>query len=324
VRVGFIGGMPAILGGGGLEIQMDQTASALKALGLEVVRAHERASPCDVIHAFGADPSTWNHLRNWNSFQAPLVISPVLVVSSGLQRRVEPLASRLRFGMTTTANMRRTVVRSASHLVALHEGERRDLIEWYQVSESMVSVIGNGSDARVEDARPDLARDGFVVVGTVGDRKRQLDLVQAWLPEWPPLSVVGPMTTGWKRRSEFERLVGAKSNVRWIGKLERHEVWQVQSTCIGTISASVAEGESLALLDSLRLGTPVFVREGHGAASLFSRFGRGVSMFDSMRDLAQLVESAQHRKGALVPIKPPTWQEVGESLIDVYRRVLSL
>lgn len=323
MRVGFLGGVPSLIGGGGLEVQMRETAAALGDLGIEVVPQHAAGEQVDIVHAFGADPSMWNHLRNWTRNVVPLVLSPILVIASPAQRRFEFALSRLRMGASNSATMRRSVVLRADRIIALHGGEARDLRRWYGIPDDRITVIGNGSRAEVPGESADLRRDGVVVVGTVGERKRQLELVNWWKREWPTLHIAGPMSAGWSGSAQFTAAVLEKDNVSYLGRIEPAELWKLQQRSIATISASVAEGESLAVIDSLRLGTKAIVRQGPGVSSLSARYGDGVLSYGGPGELEELLCTRRGYVDSPPPVRPASWEEVGRQIADIYAGLLS-
>ncbi len=73
LTLGFVGGVPAVMGGGGLEIQIAQTARALEGLGHRVVRLECAAADdgIDVVHGFHAEPALWHWLPHWTRERPP-------------------------------------------------------------------------------------------------------------------------------------------------------------------------------------------------------------------------------------------------------------
>src|SRR4051794_9012145 len=97
LSIGFLGGVPPALGGGGLELQRQRTAAALDARGAQVIDV-EAAGPdasFDVLHAFGAEPGTWQTLSHWTRNRCPLVVSPVIVIGPGRADYAQRLSSRV-------------------------------------------------------------------------------------------------------------------------------------------------------------------------------------------------------------------------------------
>jgi glycosyltransferase involved in cell wall biosynthesis len=326
MRVGLVGGVPPFMGGGGLEVQIDKTAEALRTQGVDVFVSHtsnESDKPLDIIHMFGADPSNWNYLRNWTINRCPLVVSPVLVFDSMRQARFERYLSRLRIGPTTTSGMRRGVVLAADHVVALHDGEREQVIRWYSVSSESVSVVPNGSSAIPADGD----RAGplfFVCAGTINARKGQLALIRDWRPEFPDLVLAGPLSLQGSEAREFEEILRSKRNIVWRGRVSHIDLWSLQSRACATVSYSQSEGESLVVLDSLALNTPVLVRQSAATEHLRRRYGNGVLPFDTVDDfvstVSSLVAGSSHTSERTFSM-PPRWSEVGSRLVSIYERL---
>lgn len=315
MRVAMIGGTPSVIGRGGLEVQMSETGTALARAGIELVDPWSNRGPTpDLLHVFGADPSAWNMLRNSNRVHGPIVLSSVLVLSRGRTALVESLQSRLTIGGQNTASMRRSSIRAADAVVALHVGERDYLRQAYSVDQSRIRVIGNGSSAASFASDHS---DDYVVVGTIGPRKRQYELASEWPLDGPSLIFIGDLLQGWTDAENFMRLVSNRSNLRWLGHLPQQDVWDHQARAAATISASEVEGESLALLDCLRLGKPVLVVESPASASLTARFGDAVIASSSIRQLIRAATSGwlKHRT---VSRRPPSWDDVAIQLLALY------
>lgn len=323
MRVAILGGIPRGLGGGGLEIQMRESARALSALGVDVVDPwlDPADAPVDVIHLFGADPSTWQYLRNANRMPKRVVVSPVVVVNRHRNALIERLQGRFRLVGANTASMRRDVIARADSIIALHAAEKSFLTRAYGLAPSRVSVVGNGSRASSTGDAPVWAagQPYFCAVGTVGDRKQQLELARSWPTEHDfRLLIVGGADPSWTRLREFRTLVDAHPKVEWVGGVAQGQVWDIQGGAIATISASRVEGESLALIDSLALGRPVVVRSSSAGRALASRFGQGVRSFRDDRELLKVIRHLGQKEQLSVQ-SPPTWSEVAADLLAVYR-----
>src|SRR5438445_608528 len=123
LRIAFLGGLPAIIGRGGLEIQMDRTADGLRSLGHEVVRAEMANADVafDVLHVFGSEPTAWHLLRHIH-LPAPIVVTPLVSISPGIEQVL--LWTSARVPVLTSTRMRRLVLARANAIVALTEYEK--------------------------------------------------------------------------------------------------------------------------------------------------------------------------------------------------------
>lgn len=322
LRVGLVGGTPPLLGSGGLEIQMSQTSRALQAIGVEVHEQFGRPVDLDILHIFGADPASWNNLRNSQLANIPVVLSPVLMFESRVNRVVEPLISRMRLAGSTAATMRRSLMRSAALCIALHHGEKSLISRCYGIPESRIAVVGNGSNATAITPAPyGSTTAGIVAVGTIGERKRQLELVRMWRSTWPPLVLAGSVNSEWAGYSGFQAAVESKVNVSYIGRLPQAELWNLQARSLATISMSAVEGESLALLDSFRLGKPVISYAASHTRMLRTRFG-AVHAFRSEAELDAAIRHLSVSPAAAGLIRPPSWEDVALKLKGHYQQVL--
>lgn len=316
MRIALLGGTPPLLGHGGLEVQIAETGAALRRLGVDVVEPwSSNDERLDAIHFFGADPATWNWLRNSQGTVSPVVLSPVLVLSPRRNALVERLQSRTTWLGQNTASMRSAVIRSASRVVALHRAEARYLQSAYGLTPTLIDVVGNGSDA-VQSGSSAFGGSYLICVGTVGPRKSQLQLARRWGPEHPRLLFAGPMQDGWANRDEFLELVRAKANMDYLGPVARGELWDIQASAKATVSASEVEGESLAVLDSLRLGTPVAVRTSAASSALHERFGGGIVAHSDVDAL--VAHLGRQTEFPRVVERPPTWDDVARRLLSIY------
>jgi glycosyltransferase involved in cell wall biosynthesis len=326
LRVGFLGGVPAPLGGGGLELQIARTAAALERRGVEVVRLEQEAEPreFDVLHAFGAEPSVWHLLEHWTRNPAPLVLTPVIVVSPGREERLLRLSARLP-GLLTTGRMKRRLVARADALIAGSDYERELLISGLGAPAERVSVIGNGAQAPAAArgapeggaALPEsVPAEGFVLLlGTVSPRKRQLETVAA-LAGAGPVVVAGGFAGDAAERARWDRAV-AESGAVWLGHVaDPAVVAALLRSARALVHLSGAEVQSLAVLEALAAATPVVLsdipshRELAAAHPAFVRIVSGPA--DVPRALAEL-------SGPLGdPPAIPTWDDIAARLVTVY------
>lgn len=327
VKIGVMGGVHAALGGAGLEVQMRESVAALRDLGQEVIELPS-ASPdtqFDLVHAFGAHPANWYMIRNWTRARVPLVVSPVITVpSNGLKRAALGRLSRYRPGMSTSFTMARDVALAAASVIALTEVERELLLEM-GVDRARVEVIGNGSDA-ASFISPGLTPTAvvspprLVMVGAISPRKMQLEVVAA-VRGHALLTIVG----GSDPSSDYGRRfadAALADHVRWLGHVaDRQALLHEQRSADALVLLSREEGESLAVLDSLAMGTPVILSDIPPHRDLARRYPDGVHLVSGIRELADRVGRRDlpvlHQALAV-----PTWHDIAARLIQVYASVL--
>ena len=325
-RIALLGGVPPALGGGGLELQMERTAAALRRRGHQVDHAErlEEGDTFDVLHAFGSEANVWFDVHHWRRSQAPLVLSPVIVTSPGRVERRLILGAAVP-GLMTTARMKRELLVRADAVVCLTAYER-DLAGRLGRRAGNVTVIGNGADPLAPEALPEpppeLPDEPFaLLLGAVSERKRQAEILAAIGGRLPAV-VVG----GWAGRPEsrpaFERELERGGGV-WLGELADPALIQaIQRRALGQVLLSTAETQSLAVLEALAVGLPVVVSDIPSHRDLNAKHPGLVRI---VRDPVGAVEALLALRGAPrpppAPAPVPTWDDVAAELEKVYAGV---
>jgi glycosyltransferase involved in cell wall biosynthesis len=324
-RVAVIGGVPATLGGGGLERQVERTAAALRAVGVDARQIGDVTPDWafDVLHVFGHTADVGHYLHHWRRQPARLVVSPVVVVPPAREWRLR-LATRLPIP-AFEPRVLRALAERADRLIALTRWEADLLRQIGGKRAAAISIVGNGVEPAGElPDRAELARhigaelpDRYaIVVGAVSDRKRQAEVARA-LAGSEPLIAVG----GWEGpsgdRERFDRLVTATGG-RWLGEIgERRIVDGLIAEATALVHLSEAEGESLAVLEALALGTPCVLSDLPQQRELALRWPRAVTI---VADSAAVAGALADLPATVAPLDPPvpSWEDVARSLAAVY------
>lgn len=316
VRVALLGGVPAVLGGGGLEIQLEETANALRLAGCQVSRGEP--ADVDVIHLFGAEPSGWHWLQHWIRNPVPLVVSPVLASSSRLSRMRQSFVSRaVPFG--TPTRMRREVLDRSSAVIALTGHESDQLRRTYGVPGKKLVTLGNGSDARSRAERA--PAEGWVIqVGTVTGHKRQVEIAESLVSLGVGCRIAGGADA--EHSSVLERLARSNPSIQWCGHLPRTEVLRMTARASALVLFSVGEGQSLGVLDALALGIPVILSDIPVHRELAQVCTGHVRVIRTLDELGAGLEWAKAAR-QLPPPAIMTWSDVAGHLISLYQRLCS-
>lgn len=319
MRIGILGGVPAALGGGGLEVQIAQTAAALERRGHDVVRV-ETAGPAadwDVLHAFGAEGNVQFAVHHWTRASSPLVISPVLVISPGTMEWAQHATARFPV-VATAAAERRRLLRRADALIAITGYEARVLRR--QVGRrARVSVIPNGVQIVAPGAGGGEA-DGVLLLGAVSRRKRQREALEA-LAGTSPIVVAGPFSGEAGERRAWEAAL-ATSGARWLGHVDRpDEVARLLTDAAVLVHWSEAEVQSLAVLEAIAYGTPAVVSDIPSHRELAAAYPGWVRVATDAESLRTQVALARRSPPAGPAPRPATWDDVAALLEPVYERV---
>jgi glycosyltransferase involved in cell wall biosynthesis len=320
--IGFAGGIPPALGGGGMELQMQRTAEALERLGHRVARVE--AAPADtrfdVLHAFHSEAWLTQVLPHWKHNRCPLVTSPVLTIRPGLEQRTMRIARRIPV-LHTSARQRSDVFRAADAIVALTEHERDLLVSQLGAPAERVRVIPNGVTP-IEQAQlptlPDGVPDGpfALMVGNVSSRKRQAEVLAAAAGRLP-FVIVGGFEGSERTRLAWLEAVERYGAV-WLGELhDQPSVRALQAAAAALVLVSAAEGQSLALLECLAVGTPAVVSDIPAHRELSERFPEHVHLVGAPAEIGVELDRLRSRP-APPPAGIPTWDDVARELEDLY------
>lgn len=314
LRIAIVGGVPPCLGGGGLETQLDETRAALERAGHDAfhVNREPRPRPFDVLHAIGAEPDICHWLTHWRRNPAPLVVSPVLVVRPGGERR-ERLAARVPLA-SFGPRMRAELLRRADVVVAQTAHEANMVAS---LGARKIVTIPNGVTPVEPGATPPGTPEAgtyALLLGSVSARKRQGETVTAL--RGLPTVVAGGFDGSDGERAAFETAV-ADTGAVWLGEIrDAAAVRALLRDARALVHLSRAEGQSLALLEALRVGTPIIVSRLPANLELAARNPAHVRLVDSPAEAAVAFAALGERPAEAPEI--PTWDDVAAQLDDVY------
>jgi glycosyltransferase involved in cell wall biosynthesis len=208
----------------------------------------------------------------------------------------------------------RRAVRKASHVLAISERTKRDLIELYGTPPDKITVTPLAPDPAF---RPAEDHDSFLLfVSAIEPRKQPLAAIDAANAVGRKLIVVGPP----KDAELAAELARRGADVRgYVPKQELVALYQ-RAACL--VFPSRYEGFGLPVVEAMACGTPVVaapepaMREVAGDAAIFTD------------DLAEgvrraLAERKRFSAAGLERAKAFTWRETARITADVYRNVLA-
>lgn len=234
----------------------------------------------------------------------------------------------------------------ADHVLTISEFSKREIVRWFRVPESRVSVFPLGVDARWF-ARPGeterqrvravyaLPERFFLFVGTLQPRKNLERLIRAhgMLPaemrESCPLVVVG--RRGWGCEALVARLEsGLLPDVRWLQYVPDQDLPAILGQATALAFPSLYEGFGLPVLEAFAAGTPVVassvtsVPEVAGKAALLVAPEDEGAWCDALRSMIEnppLVERL--RTAGEARARQFGWDRSVECLLKVYAQVVA-
>jgi glycosyltransferase involved in cell wall biosynthesis len=311
-----------------LELQMAHTRAALERRNHTVVRveAVDRGVDFDLLHAFHSEEQLWTIRPHWKLNRCPLVLSPVMTLTRGERRWLRLL--RQVPGVATSAKIRASLLQDAAAIVALTSEEREVLVRRLGAPAERVAVIGNGVppfDLRGLPSRPEEVPDGpyALMVGNVSSRKRQREVLERGAAPGIPYIIVGDLEGGSADRASFATAVRQAGGV-WLGGIsDPRVVRRLQAEATALVLFSVAEGQSLAVLETLAAGSPVIVSDLPAHRHLRDRFGPYVRIVRRVSDISDELTGLSESPPTEPAPAVPTWDDIAEQLETVYKRALS-
>jgi hypothetical protein len=327
---------------GGLQVQMAETLSALRELGVEARYfdvLKDRLDQVDVLHVFSVLHGNDRIVEAARHSGIPVVLSTVLHPPfSRVDRLRAELAARITGRLTgwsvkTTYEQALRALNLASHIIALGEAERAMLIEGYRQAADRVTAIPNGVGARFFSAEPSLYLEHYpatggvaVCIASIGPRKNQLTAARALCGLPVRLDLFGPCGAADKPYLDAV-LAAAPDRVAYRGPLRYEDPMLPSAYAAARLSVLVSESEvmPISVLESLAAGTPVVMGLNH---SLGLPPMPGILEMVRHDDMAavraacsRVLERAPERDVVRSTVRHLDWSGIGEQLLSIYRRV---
>jgi glycosyltransferase involved in cell wall biosynthesis len=324
LTVGFLGGVPPMMGGGGLEIQMTQTAEALERFGHRVVRVECAAAQegIDVLHGFHAEPALWQLLPHWTRGRCPFVVSPVLPVRPGGEVRRLFVSARLP-GVMTTARMRRDVIRAADAVIALTRYESNLLKRVFDAPPERIHVISNGVRKASEPGLPpaEVPHEPYVLLlGNISRRKRQAEVLRM-LAGRRRVVLAGALLDEGPEAQAFHDACRSADAV-WLGSIRDPAVVRgLLGRADALVLLSFAEAQPLAVLEALSEATPAVVSDLPAHRELAAAYPGWIELANGPATVVSALDALE-RAHRPEPPRVPSWSSVAERLVEVYRSLV--
>ncbi len=332
MRVLFDHPSPFALAHGGFQIQIEQTAAALRSLGVEVefLRWWDDTQRGDLIHYFGRPAE--DYVRQAQRHGRKVVMAELLTALGSRssfqrlgQKAVISLAERL-LPESFTARMAWDSYRWADAVVALTPWEARLMQEMFGAPAARTHVVPNGVEETFLRSESRLRGPWLVCTATITERKRVLELAQAAALAQTPVWILGqPYSDSDPYALRFEQL--ARAQPRWIryeGPVrDRARLAEIYREARGFVLLSSMESLSLSALEASACACPLLLTDLPWARTVF---GPGAT-YCPISSTAQTAE-ALRRFYAQAPSLPPPpkphgWKEIATQFKSLYEGLLS-
>jgi glycosyltransferase involved in cell wall biosynthesis len=322
-----------MLAHGGLQIQIERTAEALRSHGLDVEwsRWWDEGQKGDIIHFFGRpNPGQVAFAQA----KGICYVMQELLTSQGsrseMHLRLQGLANMF-LRKVLPANYRLPLRWDSYHMadaiIAITPWEAWIMRTLFQAPEERLHVVPNGVDEIFFRAIDDTTTRGdyLVCVATITERKRVVELVEAANLAKTPLKVIGkPYAIDDPYYRRFLEAVQLSAGlVEYLGAIEdRVALSKIYREARGFVLPSAMETQSLAALEAAASGCPLLLSDLPWARQTFGETATYVPICFGAHFKVLLQKF--YNQAALLPAPklPATWSEVAGRQLNIYKVVL--
>lgn len=333
MKVLFDHHFPFLLAHGGIQVQIEQTRAALARIGVqaEPVRWWDESQRGDVIHFFGAAPTSYQKL----AAQKNIPVAQTLYFSDTANRpaarlRWQALATRclmaLPVGQSVISQLNWASFRGGQLSIVGLEAEARLLTQIYSVPPERIRRVPLGCDDAFLNVPPS-PRTGnhLVCLGTITPQKRNVELAEMAVAAKTPVLFIGrpySTTTGYWAR--FQSLVD--------GKLVRHEphsddrakLAELIRGARGFVHFSTYENWSLAADEAAACGLPLLLPDLPWSRERFGTCARFLETHPGAENIRRLRAFFDDCPALPVPPRPHSWNDVAAKLKAIYAELIHL
>lgn len=333
MRVLFDHPSPFALAHGGFQIQIEQSAGALRSAGVEVefLRWWDDGQCADILHYFGRPTEAYVQLAQQKGMK---VVVADLLTELGSRSRARRCAQKCLMTAARgilpgsfTARMGWGAFQRADALVSLTPWEAQLSREMFGAVEAKTHVVPNGVEEVFHRAEPRTRGPWLVCTATITERKRVLELAEAAAQAQTPVWVIGkPYSSSDPYARRFEQLARAQPQwVRYEGPVQdRARLAEIYREARGFVLLSTMESLSLSALEAAACECPLLLSDLPWARTVFGESAIYCPVAAGTARTAATLRSFYEQAPSLnPPPKPKTWLEVAQQLRALYERLLS-
>ena len=336
MKVLFDHPLPFALAHGGLQIQIEQTKTALERSGMEVehLRWWDDRQTGQIIHYFGRPSGNYIEFAQAKGIK---VVAAELLTGLGsrsggarlLQKSLMQAAETV-LPRTFWSRLAWDAYQKADAFVALTQWEAYLMKSMFGADEAKVHVIPNGvEDIFFRDSNGAAAKTGddyLVCTAAIHPRKRVLELAQAAARAKVPVWIIGkPYTeSDFYYRQFLEVQKGNPGLVRYEGGIsDRGRLAEIYRKARGFVLLSTMESLSLSALEAAASRCPLLLsdlpwaRTVFGADAAYANGSLGIEHLSAA--LREFFDQAPSMK---MSFRPLHWDEVAQALQGLYEKLL--
>ncbi len=337
MRVLFVSRSNIGLSRGGLQKQIRKTAEGLENNGIEVIFYNpwkNQIKEVDICHCWGSDPQMIYFVREAKRNKVPVVISPVFMRFS--ERlwlvKIEYWAGVFIRGLFTPQGLIYKMFRACDKIIALNKEEEDILKHVFRLHPETTSVIPNGIEKKFADGDPELfikkygVSDFVLQVGYIEERKNLLTTIKAMKGLPYKLVVVG----GWEMRNEkYVKRCKAEGgdNVLFTGYIDHDDPLLAAAYAAAKVFVlpSFNEVMPLVVYEAAQAGCNLVLSNTFPCEKLLRDkvfFANPRKPHELRKQIKRAMSTPLNLELRKVAMSMPTWQDVANSIAEVYKELL--
>lgn len=324
---------PFLLAHGGVQVQIEQTKTALEKQGVEVeyIRWWDEHQKGDLIHFFGVPSVTYQNLGRKKGL--PILCTALLsetcnrpIVKLAAQAFITRFLLALPFGNNIKNQLTWKSYRNSDGIIVGLEAEKMILQKVYNVPDDRVHIVPLGCMDAFLDAEPSpRTGDYLICASTITRQKRSIDLARIAIAAEVPILFVGrPYSESDPYWHEFCEVAASSPFVRYQGHIsDRIEMIRLLQAARGFTLFSRFENWSIAADEAVACGLPVLLPDQRWVHERFGTKARTFAGGNFSKNVAILRRFFAEASSIPPAPKPRSWDDVALRLSDIYRATLA-
>lgn len=324
--------LPFALAHGGLQTQIERTKSALESFGIEVeyLRWWDAEQKGDIIHFFGrASPSHIDFAHGKGIKYVMLELLTGQGSRSKFRLKLQGIVERtLRKTVPSMllANFCWDAYQKADACLVNTEWEAEIVRMLFAPPEDRLHVIPNGVEDVFFTSSRDLAKRGdeLVCTATITERKRVLETAEAAVLARTPIRILGkPYSHDDPYSLKFMKFAANHADIIHYGGAisERAEIARIYKSSRGFVLLSTKETLSLSAGEASAAGCPLLLSDLPWAHSAFGNHATYCPISTRESTAVALRHFYDNAPKLPCPLRPPTWKDIGQSLLNIYTSI---